>query len=742
MKKQQDLHQRCKEGYADAREEMRDQAERIKEDLRFSNPANPEQWAREVLTARQGRPCLTFDKTNQFIAQVVNDARQNKPAIHCMPADAKADIAVAEKLNGIVRHIEYRSRAGVAYDAAIELAARVGLGWLRIVPEVVNGDTNEQEILIKRVHDPLSVHLQAGWTEPDGSDALCGWAETVLTKKAFERLYPKAYLDSWDVEWFSKDSVKVCEYFEVDEQQENRLVVNLRGEEMTLTEDEYWDLAERIGMRPELVHQYMAKTRTVRWSKHSGCEVLEETIFPSRYVPLIPALGDEIWIDGQRYLCGMVRKLMDGQRAHNYEESARIEAVALQPKAPYIAAWEGIENHEDAWRQANQGSPAYLPFNAFNGNGEPIPPPQRQMPPTFPVAFAQGGEIAVRSMEAAVGMYRSNLGAQSNAVSGRAKLADKREGDTANFHYLDNLTRSIEQVGRVIVDMIPRIYDTKRQARIVGEDDQQDFVTINPDLPGAVSKQGKKVVEINPGVGSYDVRVKAGPSYTSLRQESAEQLSLIFQAAPQLVPVLGDEWVRSQDWPGADKMARRLKALLPPEIQAIEQEDGPDIPPEVVGQIQQLQAQIEQLSEALQQASREVDEKDQALKDKSQEIEVKKYQADTDRLSKLGELGVPPEQLATSDVVVGALMQQQQTIESLRDSLAPDMVVGALVAQQQSIDSLRAGLADAVQQMRAPQSMEFIYADGVAQGVRKSDGTVVMFVRDPGSGRPIGAVAQ
>lgn len=720
MKKQQDLHQRCLEGYRDAREEMREQAERIREDLRFSNPAMPEQWDRAVLDARKGRPCLTFDKTNQFISQVVNDARQNKPAIHCMPADANADIAVAEKLNGIIRHIEYRSRAGIAYDRAIENAARTGLGWLRVLPKVIDHDKNDQEIIVQSVHDPLSIHLQAGWTEPDGSDAMCGWAETTLTKKAFKRAYPKADLASWDGEWFGQDSVKVCEYFEIEEQAENRLIVNLNGSEMELSEDEYWALAERIGMRPTLVGQKMAKSRTVRWSKHSGAEVLEETTFPSQYLGLIPVLGDEIWVDGKRYLCGMVRKLMDGQRAHNYEESARIEAVALQPKAPYIAPWEAIEEHEEAWRTANQGNPAYLPYNAFDSNGNALPPPQRQSPPAFPVAFAQGGEIAVRSMQAAVGMYRSNLGDQSNAVSGRAKLADKREGDTATFHYLDNLTRSIEQLGRVVVDMIPKIYDTPRQARIVGEDGEHDFVAVNPELTTAAKKQGKRVVEINPGVGTYDVRVKAGPSYTSLRQESAEQLSVIFQSAPQLVPVLGDEWVRAQDWPGADKMARRLKALLPPEIQAIESEDGPDIPPEVAGQIQQLQAQIEQLSVALQNAAKEVEEKDAALKDKSEEIRVKKYEAETERISKGIDAGVMPEQLVTSDEIVGAFQAQQQTIESLRQQLM-----------------------QTAQAATTPQAFELIYGpDGRAQGVRKQDGSVLMFVRDPNSGLPLGAVPQ
>lgn len=627
MSIKQDSLVRAKERFKDAQEAASENHARMREDLRFSNPADPQQWTDTARDYRKGRPCMTFDRTNQFIAQVVNDARQNKPAIHCIPVDSNGDPAVAEKLNGIIRHIEYTSRAGIAYDTAMEYAARVGLGWLRVVPEIIRPETNEQEIKIKRIHDPMSVVLEAGWTEPDGSDALCGFVETTLSNKAFERQYPKAKREAWDAGgWFSEETTRICEYFYVEEEKENRIVVDLGGQRTTLSEDEYWQLAGQIGMKPPVVETFMAKKRKVMWQKMTGCEVLEETEFPSQYLPIIPVIGYELWVEGKRYLCGMTRRLMDGQRAYNYERSAFVEAVALQPKAPFMAASEAVEGHEDAWNKLNQGNPAYLPFNAFDDNGQQLPMPQRQMPPAFPAAFAQGGEMASRDMEASIGMFDANLGNQGTAVSGRAKIADQRRGDTANFHYTDNLSRSIEQLGRVVVDMIPRIYDTPRQARIVGEDGEQSFVQVNPDMPQAVAKQGKKVVAINPNVGAYDVRVKAGPSFTTLRQESAEQIAQILQASPQLMPILGDVWVRMQDWPEGEKVAQRLKTMLPPQIQQMEAEEGPEVPPELMAQMQQMQQQNQQLQQALQAASAEAQSNEQKL---MAEIEKARIQSDT-----------------------------------------------------------------------------------------------------------------
>lgn len=637
----QDTLQQAKERYQDAQDAVSEQNQRFREDLKFSNPACPEQWDEYAQKARKGRPMLTLDRTNQFISQIVNDARQNKPSIQTLPADSKADLAVAQQLNGLIRHIEYTSRAGIAYDMAIEHSARVGLGWLRVLPRVVRPETNEQEIIIQRVHDPMSICLDPDALEPDGSDAMYGFAETVMTDKAFERTYPKAKKIAWesDNEWFAQDSIRIAEYFKVVETEENRISIDgPDGGRMTVSEDEYWALAQQIGFKPEVREQFIAKKRSVKWCKMTGAEILEETEFPAEWVPLIPVLGYELWVEGKRYLCGMVRRLMDGQRLHNYEMSALTETLMSQPKAPFLMPARAVDGYEDDWQALNSGNPAYLTYNDVDETGQvPIQPPIRLAGPVFPTAFANGAQLAVTEMEASVGMYKSNLGQQSNAVSGRAKLADQREGDTANFHYIDNLRRSMEHMGRIIVQMIPRVYDTRRQAKIMGEDGEQTQVEIVPDMEMPVQKQGGKVVAINPSVGAYDVRVKIGPSYTSMRTEASQRLVEISQGNPALGAALAPLLVKLNDMPEADKIAKVAIALLPPNVQQVyAEEENDDIPAAAKAKMQAQEQQIQQMTQAMDQASQaiqqlqgEVDQKNTAVQEqaKAAMAEIKAAQA-------------------------------------------------------------------------------------------------------------------
>jgi Phage P22-like portal protein len=738
----QDKHQKAKERWSDASEHLREQHARMMDDMRFSNPAEPRQWDDQALKLRKGRPCLTFDRTNQFIAQVVNDGRQNKPSIHCLPADSEADPEVAEKLNGIVRHIEYTSRAGIAYDTALEHAARVGLGWIRVIPEVMRPETNEQEIRIKRVHDPLSVKLDPNSTEPDGSDAMWGFVETTYTNAAFDAAFPKKKRSSWDSEgWFGEDSVRVCEYFYIEETTKNRIIASMMGQEFAFTEDEYWQVAQTTGVKPRVVRTEQVPLRSVKWCKLSGLEVLEETDFPSQYLPLIPVMGYEMWIEGKRYLCGMTRRMMDSQRFHNFAISAAYENMAQQPKAPFLLDERSVEGHEDEWSKLNSGNPAWLPYNGVDDQGNPLPQPSRLAPPQLSTGFAGLLEYSSTAMEASVGMFRANLGQSGNETSGRAIMARQREGDTANFHYLDNLNRSIEQLGRVIVDMIPRIYDTKRMARIVGEDGEQDFVQVNPEMGQAAMKEGRKVVAINPGVGSYDVRVKAGPSYTTLRQETAEQLSQMLQAAPNLLPILGDVWVRMQDWPEADKVAKRLKAMLPPQLQQLEAEDGPEIPPQVMGQMQAMQEQLAQLQQALQMAGQEVQKAQQeaisakfhaekaSLDSKAKDLRLQEQQA----IARVNEAiaagqpqpeapGVPPELQQMAQEVDEGLKE----ISHARELLKKDEQIALL-----RIDLAQKDMTQSVQQASQPQEPTEV-------GAEDSGEEEVELIRDEG-GNLLGA---
>lgn len=654
------LHQRAKKRIDDAVERLSPQRMRMQDDLEFSNPADPQQWDRLAKAARQNRPCLVFDQTNQYIAQVVNDARQNKPGIKPLPVDNKADYKVAEALEGIIRHIEYVSRAGIAYDTAAEYAARIGLGGFRLINKIVRPETNEQDIVIQRIADPLAMILDPDSTEPDGSDLRWAALEYDMPKDDFEAAYPGKLPESFDTNygssspWFTDKTVRLCDYYEIQETKKPRVVVTLPDGEQHLDQEEYDAITESTGIAAPITRKYDQVVRKVIALKMSGCDILEQSEFPCQYIPVFPVVGYELFIKGQRYLCGMVRRMRDAQQAYNYERTAYIEAVALQPSAPYMAAAEAIAGYEAIWRDANTSRKSYLPYNHVDDAGNALPMPQRQEPPVLPSAFVQGGQMALGDIQASIGMYRANLGAPSNETSGKAITARQREGDTANFHYQDNLNRSIEQLGRAIVDMIPRIYDSKRIARILGLNGDHKFVVVDPDQQEAYVKTEDGTISINPGIGCYDVRIVSGPSYTTLRQEASEGLSMILQANPQLTPVIGPMWARMQDWPEADKVARALTVMAPPQVQSI-LEGGED--EQVNQQLQALAAEskqhIDALMQQLQAASDEIKQAKDEAEDAKESQQVEWYKAETERMKAL-----QPAAAIVDPQMVAAIVQQ------------------------------------------------------------------------------------
>lgn len=639
---QQDHHRRAMELYDDAKECWRENHQRMLEDLRFSNPADPQQWDTASKLLRKGRIMHTHDRTNQYKQQVVNSARKNKPGIVTAPADSRGDVEVAKRIDGVLRHIEYSSRSHIAYDTAIGHAADCGIGWIMVVPRVIRQYENHQEWRIERVIDPLSVMLLNS-TEPDGSDATDGFAETLISKKQFKATYPEANPMSWGDGstngWVLDDMVRICTHQYVVETDEKWVTVANpeTQEELNLSAKDYEELTASIGYSPPITREFVAKKRRVMAETLSGSEVLEETEFPSSWIGMVPVIGYETYVDGKRYLCGLTRRLRDSQIDYNFQRSAGTESIALQPKAPLLTPIEAMVGHEEHYANLNSGNPALLPFNAYDGEGRPIPKPERVRPPDLPTSYIQGAQQALSDMEAAIGMLRTSGDAPPASASGRALRERAISADTATFHFPDNQSTSIEQVGRIIVSGFSRIYDTRRVVRIIGEDGNHDAVTVDPEMPQAVERRGGKVVAVNFNVGEYDVRIKTGPSYTSQRESAAEGIEQILSAAPQFTAVLGPQLVKLRDFPDADKTARMMVATLPPQMQKIFNE-GDDGDPHVTQQkLQAAEAQIEQMQQAGQQLQQQVSQMQQALAEKQTQTQIDmqaaQSKAQTDQLN-------------------------------------------------------------------------------------------------------------
>lgn len=532
-------------------------------------------WPEEAKTARKDRPMLTINRLPQFVRQVTNSIRQSDLSIKAQPVDSGPDTLLAKIYNGLLKQIQYRSSAEHVYASAVESQAACGIGWFRILTEYAD-DGFDQELRIKRIQNPMSVYCDPAAIEPDRSDAKWMIVTEMVPRETFKAQYPKAQEvdidapgeESQTIWWGTQDSVRIAEYWR--KVPTKRRIAQLQsGEVIDIT-----DMGEGEAGMIGIVKTREAMAWKVEQYMISGAEVLSRSEWAGKHIPIIPVIGAEIPVKDRIYRYGVIRFAREPQQLYNYYRSAVAEAIALAPKAPYLVTQRQIEKYKGIWDRANTSSRPYLPYDP-----DPQAPgvaPRREMPPDMPVALFQEAQVAAEDMKATTGIYDAGLGARSNETSGRAILAREQQGDTANYHFADNFRRSLEHAGRIILDLIPKIYDNERAIRIAGDNagEEEELVPINVVMMGV---DGQPVVYNDLSAAKFDIRVSVGPNFASKRQEASEAMMEFVRVYPDAAPFVADLMVKYMDWPGAEEIAKRLKAMVPP--QALQDPDAPPPPP-------------------------------------------------------------------------------------------------------------------------------------------------------------------
>ena len=676
------LLKRAKDRYKVLEDYWADNRKAAVEAIKF---AAGDQWPQQIKEKREkaNRPALVLDKLSQYRRQVVNDGRQNRPTIKFRPVDDGGDIKVAEAFQGLTRSILAKSNADEAFDTALDHACGHGFGYFRVLTDYAYPGSFEQEISVKRVRNSISV-LLAPHQSADGSDAEDGFVEDQMPKSAFEAKWPNAekvkfaeFGDDYGDGWLDENTVKVVEYFYKEPTEKTVYLL----EDGTTVDKEAYERASLVGPQSPMVKSRLVRANKVKWCRMTGAEILEEGEWAGEYIPIIPVYGTETDINGKVTYSGLTKPGMHGQMLYNFARTAFAERVALTPKAPWVAAVGQTEDNPD-WQTANEENHSVLTYNPVDVNGNLQPAPARQNAADIPAGFAQEMQQAEHDIQSALGMYAASLGQQSNEKSGRAIMARQREGDVATFHYHDNLNRAIRHLGRILLDLIPKIYDTKRVVRLLNEDGTTKDAMVAPGLGMPSAKvDGMEIFDLS--AGHYDVETMTGPSFTTKRQESSEAMIELAKGNPQVWTTHGDLIVKAQDWPGADDFAKRTRATMPPPLQQAiaqsEQEGDDPQAQQMQMQLQQMQQQaqqaIQEREQALQQMQAQMQQMEQEAKSKdddralkARELEIKAYEAETARMQAL-QPAMPPE--AISQVVMQTL-QQLQTPGQI-DHSSPEM---------------------------------------------------------------------
>lgn len=587
---QDDLLNTARRNFNIAEDYYASQRAQAAEDFRFRMG---NQWDEITRQRREedNKPVFEINKLGQFVKQVVNSQKENRPQINVKAGDAKSDKKIANVLQAIILKIQEQSFAEKAYDCAFDNACTGGEGFIRIATDYIDSMSFDQDILIKPIENSFSVYIDPN-TCADYTNMKWAFVFDKITKEEFEELYPNSdcytgglFTDTYDNSgWINTNEVRIAEYFYI----ENKNVDLVQLEDGTVLEKNIYN---KMPNKDDfvVVNKRKSISKSVKYIKTNGYEILEEGDFPCAYIPIIPVYGDTYIVQGKRVMEGIIRQAKSPQRAYNYWASLEAELLMLAPKAPYMVVKGQIAGFEADWANSNIDNAPYLQYNLVTQDGQVAPPPQRQQFDPAINTVLQAKQASNEDIKSTTGIYDPSLGKEMKEASGVALLTKQRQSETNNFMYVDNLSTSLKHVGRCLLDMIPKIYDNERVLSLVLD-----------------NKKGNEIVKLNSedeesiflNMGKYEASISIGPYGQNQRQEAIESIMSLISYKPELIDLIGDIYIGKQDWEGAQEMSERMKLLLPPALQDGAQKE---LPPEVQTMIaqgeQQLQVQTQQLAE-------------------------------------------------------------------------------------------------------------------------------------------------
>jgi len=557
-----------------------------------------DQWDATQRAQRLGaqKPVLTINRLPAFVAQVVGNRLLNETVIKVVP-DKDGTKAVARVREGLIRNIEKVSRASDAYDTALKNSVIGGLGNFALELDYATYDVFEQDIRVIQLPDPCAVVWDHLSIEATGRDARHVFVEERMSRKLFKEKYPDAsptefggdasyYQQLTMTGWITEDTVRIVSYWRMRSEDRAIMLDGMTGKVVDVT-----DMIAG-GTTPQQIAQLAAKradgTPYFRIAKKPYAEMYTLTAMnilegpyklPISRVPVFRVPGWEIFIGEDRHRFGLIRFAKDPQRVHNYWRSIIVEKLMQTPKAKWIASKEAVQGQENKWRNSHLTDDPLLIWNGESGQA-----PQEVKPAQIEPALIQEANMATQDIKDVLNMHEASLGMTSNEVSGKALDRRQRVSELGTVIYFSNLNNSIEECGRTINELIPETYDTARTITTLGPDGAADLQKIN-------QEGGVDIL-----IGKYGISVTTGPSYTTKRVEAVESMMAMSNNMPNIMANAADIMVENMDWPGAEKVAKRLKASLPPGIAQTDPEDMTDEEKQFAAQAAQKAQMMEALS--------------------------------------------------------------------------------------------------------------------------------------------------
>lgn len=698
-----DFLKELRENYAADEAEWQKIRDEGRKDIRF---ISGDSWAEDVRREREskGRLCLNFDELSQFVNQVVNESRQNKRAIQITPTGSGANDQKAQLRADMIRQVEYRSNAQIAYTTMFENTVQRSFGWLRIIARYVSDRSFDQELIITPIPNPDLV-LPGPHVMSDGSDISRLWFHETRTHEEFKREFPgatKKDFSSPDVlalpqvsAWVQAKSVMIAEYWVKETKRKNLHLVRLPdGSAKAVLDDEI-----PKGAKPEVLKTRVVDAVNVCQYFTNGVEILKKTEWPGKDIPFVPCYGKVLFVtqggSTERRMLSLVRLARDPQQLYNYYRTCEAELVGMTPKFPYFVRRGSLTPGElEKLQHSNEEPEAVIEVEAL------LPEMSATGPPEFPQrnpyeppiqALEVGAESARRGIQASVGS--SPLPTQAQRHNEKSGIALKQIQDSAqigSFHLADNYSTALMRTGVIVNDLLPYYHDTVREVTRRKPDDTTSTARLND--PEWVNPDTQKAELLSLEGGDYDVTISTGPKVDSEREAASDFADLIV-SSPQIAQVVGPEKMskliaKSIKLKNVGPMGDAMAEIIDPTKQ-----EGQDDPEQMKAQMMKAQ---------------------QLLDASSKQVEALTHQIQTDQVKMDGQIKLQEMKDATSirvaeinAAVKGYQVEAQHAADHEADALghAVEMHEGeqdrqheAALAAMNHEQGMQAGAQDGAQQ--------------------------------------------
>lgn len=588
------------------------------EDIKFVNVPGY-QWDMNMKQERGDRPCYEFNKLRINGKKVINEIRANRPAGKVRGVEGN-DVKTAEVFEGLIRNICNVSDMDTIVDYAAQYQVDGGMGAWRITTDYIPMTFDEQDIKIEPIHNPFCLYADPASKDLLKRDAMDWVLTEKIPKSQFKQRWPKAKVTPFEStefddedDWMDDETIRICEYWYKEKAEKE--IWQLSDGKVIDSEAEGSEYVDQTTIVKRRITEYYK----IKMCIASGNEILEEADWAGSMFPFVIIYGEYVVIDGKIHWCGLHRYAKDAQRSYNVSRTSIDESIAMSPQAKFWATSGQAKGHTDQWSEAHRKN---FPFLLYTPDPKAPGVPQKMGGADVPVALIQQTSLASSDIDATQGIFGDDRGERTHSQSGRAVLARAEQGRVSTFNFPDNIGKGIQRTWEILVDLIPKIYDTEKEVRILGADGAEDYVKINTMVQ---DKDTGEMIALNDlNTGRYDVTITIGPSFSTRRQEAAEMYSQMGNSNPQIWGIAGDLIMKSIDLPYADEIAERWKSILPPEIQQ-KMTEGKDIPPEAQAAMAQANQAMQQVQMMMQQAQ----EAAQVAKEEQFTADKDKAQVDT-----------------------------------------------------------------------------------------------------------------